>query len=225
MKRKYTGVSLLVFLVLLSSSAAFSQIQARHETSASRVVWHIVARALINPSNGTAQVVGYFTDLDGVSGSLFNGTPSEITAILTLRSDVFALQPLPSNGNVTLSVLEPGALHLFFNPNPSNNWNNPATFSSGTEIARFNRGADLVITVSAITSDTFSLDLVFSQDFTINGQELNFKKLAPHGVTNSNTGSSTPVAGSGNFSVAFPFAGVGIAIGNDEASGPAKSAD
>src|SRR5580704_16587176 len=28
------------------------------------------------------------------------------------------------------------------------------------------------------------------------------------------------VVGSGNFSLAFPFAGVGIGLGNDEASGP-----
>ena len=70
-----------------------------------------------------------------------------------------------------------------------------------------------------ITSDTFSLDLVFSQEFMINGQEVNFKKLTPHGVTNSNTGSGTPVTGSGNFTLAFPFAGTGIAIGPDEASG------
>jgi hypothetical protein len=70
MNRKYTGVCLLVLLVLLSGSSSFSQLQARHKTSASRVVWHIVARALINPSNGTAEVVGYFTDVDGVSGSL-----------------------------------------------------------------------------------------------------------------------------------------------------------
>ena len=83
-------------------------------------------------------------------------------------------------------------------------------------IARFNRAADLVIFVGAISSDTFSLPLVSSQDFTI-------QETCPHGVTNSNRGSSTPVVGSGNFSLAFPFAGVGIAIGNDEASGPTEN--
>ena len=36
-------------------------------------------------------------------------------------------------------------------------------------------------------------------------------------------GSGTPVVGSGNISLAFPFAGVGIAIGNDEASGPTEN--
>jgi hypothetical protein len=48
-----------------------AQDSAPHETSASRVVWHFVARSLVNPSNGTSQVIGYFTDLDGVSVSLF----------------------------------------------------------------------------------------------------------------------------------------------------------
>jgi hypothetical protein len=38
----------------------------------------------------------------------------------------------------------------------------PGTFSSGKEIARFNRGADLVVFVGPISNDAFSLDLVFS---------------------------------------------------------------
>jgi hypothetical protein len=109
---------LLVLLILLPGSSSFGQIQAGHEISPSRVVWHIVARSLVNPSNGTSQVAGYLTDLDGVSGSLFNGTPSESTAFLTLRTDVFASQPLPMNGNLTLSLPEPVKLHLYFNPNP-----------------------------------------------------------------------------------------------------------
>ena len=49
------------------------------------------------------------------------------------------MQPLPSNGNITLSLPGPFTLHLYFNSNPSNNWNEPATFSSGKEIARFKR--------------------------------------------------------------------------------------
>jgi hypothetical protein len=84
MKIKHTGVCLPVLLILLSGSLSFGQMREGHETSASRVVWHFVARSLVNPSNGTSQVVGYFTDLDGVSGSLFYGTPSETTAFLRL---------------------------------------------------------------------------------------------------------------------------------------------
>jgi hypothetical protein len=219
MKRTHTGICLLGLLILISGSSALSQIQASHDIPSSRVVWHIVARSLVNPSNSTSQVVGYLTDLDGVSGSLFNGTPSETTAFLTLRTDVFASQPLPMNGNVTLSLPGPATLHLYFNPSPSNNWNDPATFSGGKEIARFNREANLFVSVGPISYDTFSLDLVFSQDFTLNGHEVNIKKLAPNGVTNTNLGTTMPVAGSGNFSLAFPFAGTGLAIGNDETCG------
>ena len=76
----------------------------------------------------------------------------------------------------------------------------------------------------SISSATFSLDLLFSQDFTI-GQEVNFAKIAPHGVTNSNIGSTTPVTGSGNFTLAFPFVATGIAIGRDETHGQWESAD
>ena len=128
-------------------------------------------------------MVGYFTDLDGVSGSFFYGAPSESTAFLTLRTDVFTLKPLPINGNIPVSVPGPVTLHLYFNPNPSNSWNDPDTFSSGKEIARFNRAANLFFSVGTTSFDIFSLDLVFSQDLTINGQEVNLGKIVPHGVT------------------------------------------
>jgi len=225
MKTKRTGVCLPVLLILLSGSLSFGQMQEHHGTSASRVVWHFVARSLVNPSNGTSQVVGYFTDLDGVSGSLFYGAPSESTAFLTLRTDLFTAQPLPNNGSIALSVPGPVILHLYFNPSPSNNWNDPDTFSSGKEVARFNRSANVSVSDGSISSATFSLDLLFSQDFTINGQEVNFAKIAPHGVTNSNIGSTTPVTGSGNFTLALPFVAAGIAIGNNETHGQWESAD
>jgi hypothetical protein len=217
MKTKHTGVCLPVLLILLSGSLSFGQMRERHETSASRVVWHFVARSLV--SNGKSQVVGYFTDLDGVSGSLFHGPPSESTAYLTLRTDLFTLEPLPINGNIPVSVPGPDTLHLYFNPTPSNSWNDPATFSSGQEIARFNRAANLFFSVGTTSFDVFSLDLLFSQDFTINGQEVNLGKIVPHGVTSNNTGSTISVGGPAN-TLAFPFVATGIAIGND-----AKSAD
>ena len=219
MKIKLTGVCLPVLLILLSGSLSFGQMREGHETSASRVVWHFVARSLVNPSNGTSQVVGYFTDLDGVSGSLFYGAPSESTAFLTLSTDSFKLTSLPNNGDIPVSVPGPDTLHLYFNPNPSNSWNVPATFSSGQEIARFSRAANLFFSVDTTSYDIFSLDLVFSRDFTINGQEVNLGKIVPHGVTSYNTGTITPMAGPEN-TLAFPFVATGIAIGNG-----AKSAD
>ena len=118
MKIKHTGVCLPVLLILLSGSLSFSHVRERHETSASRVVWHFVARSLVNPSNGTSQVVGYFTDLDGVSGSLFYGAPSESTAFLTLRTDLFTLKPLPINGNIPVSVPGPDDPTSLFQPYP-----------------------------------------------------------------------------------------------------------
>ena len=83
--------------------------------------------------------------------------------------------------------------------------------------SRASRDAVLFLSIGPFSTDTFSLDLVFSQPFTINGQEVDFEKLAPNGLTNSNTGTTTSVAGSGNFTLAFPFAGCAIAIGSEEA--------
>ena len=77
----------------------------------------------------------------------------------------------------------------------------------------------------SISSATFSLDLLFSQDFTIDGQEVNFAKIAPHEVTNSNIGNTTPLTGSGNFTLALPFVAAGIAIRNNDTHGQWESAD
>jgi hypothetical protein len=138
---------------------------------------------------------------------------------------VFKAQPLPSNGSIALSVPGPVILHLYFNPSPSNNWNDPDEFSSGKEVARFNRSANMSVSDGSISSATFSPDLVFSQDFTINGQEVNFSKIAPHGVTNSNIGSTRSVPGSGNFTIALPFVAAGIAIGNNETHDQRENAE
>jgi hypothetical protein len=61
--------------------------------------------------------------------------------------------------------------------------------------------------------------LLFSQDFMINGQEVNLGKIVPHGVTSNNTGNTISVGGPEGM-LAFPFVATGIAIGNDT-----KSAD
>jgi hypothetical protein len=73
----------------------------------------------------------------------------------------------------------------------------------------------MLIAFGPLQTDTASFELESSQDFTFMGQKLNFKTLAPHGLTLTNTTSSTVIpTGSANLPVAFAFAGHAVAIGN-----------
>jgi hypothetical protein len=210
---RYAAVGLLLLTVIFSVPT-LSQAQAPHTTAGARVVWHLVGRIFLNPETFTGVVVAYATDIDGVPGPLFNGAPSETTAYFTLKTDVISLQPLPNNGDIALAIANPGDARLYFTPNPNHTWTDPNSFATGQLIATFHRAQDVVMFLGPFSSDTFSYNLVSSQNFTINGQTLNFNTLAPHGITNTLIASQTPQNGSSDFPVAFPAFGTGVAIGH-----------
>src|SRR5580700_11280409 len=76
------------------------------KTPTSAVACNFVGRFYLNPVSLQGEVVGYFTNIHGIangmSAPLFSGSPSERTAFITFRSDVFALNPLPANGDLVL---------------------------------------------------------------------------------------------------------------------------
>jgi hypothetical protein len=199
--------------ILLPGTSVRSQ--EGRKTPASRVVWHHVARALLNPSTGTGQVIGYLSQIDGVTTSLFSGTPSEATAFFTFRTDTFSFTPLANNGDIQLTLLSPGKLNVYFNPSPANDWSQPDSFSSGQLIATFSRAETMLIAFGPLQTDTASFELESTQNFTFDGQKRNLKTLDPHGVTLTNTTSNTVIlTGIAGLPVAFAFAGHAIAIGN-----------
>lgn len=216
MKTRKISISMcLVAALTMLMPKTFVRSQERPMTPASRVVWHHVARALLSPSTGTGQVIGYLSQIDGVTTSLFNGTPGEATAFFTLRTDTFSLTPLANNGDIQLTLLSPGALNVYFNPSPANDWSQPDSFSTGQLVATFSRAETMLIAFGPLQTDSASFELESSQDFTFMGQKLNFKTLAPHGFTLTNTASNTViVTGITNLPVAFAFAGHAVAIGS-----------
>lgn len=211
-------LSLAVFLLAFTAksggplSGSFVQLEDSDKHPASRVVWHHVARALLNP-NGTGQVIGYASQIDGVAGSVFNGTPSEATAFFTFRTDTFSLTPLPDNGDVHVTLLSPGTLNVYFNADPANDWKQPDTFSSGQLIATFHRAETMLIVLGSLQTDTASFQLESSKDFTFRGQTLGFETLSPNGINITNSASNTPLlTGMADFPIAFPFGGHAVAV-------------
>lgn len=219
--RKLSAIPLCLFafVLLLSTTRGFAQ--KRIPTGG--IVWNYVGRVYINPTNGTAQVAGYFTNIEGV-GSLFAGPPSEATAHFTYRSDLLHLQPLSPEGDFNVTLANAGKWQIYFNPMPTGNWNDLETFSHGQVVAVLTHSVKELIAAGPNGTSMFSGDLLSSADFVLNGVKLNLHEIFPNGFTNFSTISGTPLSGASDFPIALPYAGSAIAKG-PEHKDPATESD
>lgn len=202
----------LALLVLGFSSIAFASLHAGQNA------WLGLARGYINPATGTAQVVGYFTFLEGTPGPFFSGLPSEATAFFTFRTDTLTLTPPIANGpDVSAIMFSPGTLTVYFNTSPTGNFSNLDSFSSGKPIATFRRSTGMISNFVGSTGvATLSAKLISSQDFIFQGRTINLRDFVPNGVTIFDTTSSVFVAGTAEFPVAQPFTFSAIATGRGD---------
>jgi hypothetical protein len=120
-------------LALAAFVSGFYSPAEAQQTPSAAVACYFGGRAFLNsPVNGgQGEVVGYFTNINGIPGPLFNGTPIEKTAFFTFRSDVLSTTSLPSNGDIGLSLVSAGAFNIYYNPTPNGDWSNPDSFSGG----------------------------------------------------------------------------------------------
>jgi hypothetical protein len=171
---------------------------------------------------GTGVVYGYLTLLDGLPAgtSLFQGAPSEVTALLTFRANI-KFQSLPPNGDlgggnfaVTPILVTPGDFSIYYTNNPKHDWANPDTFSNGQVVATLARQVEQFSALGAISINSASAELRSSAPFSLGGRYFNFRSLVPNGVTNITTGPNAPLPGSTPTSPIFAFAGYSLAIGD-----------
>jgi hypothetical protein len=216
------GVLALVFAVAGFQTQAHAQDVTpdagwkAQEIPAGRVVWTHVGRVFLNPSNGQFEFVGYLAHIDGIDSSLFNGAPSESTAHFTFSTDVGQLTPLPNDNDVSLNLVSAGTFKVYYNAKPDGDWSNPASFSSGKLIATFHRKESLFPMFGPIAFHSLSETLMSSRSFEFDGQEWNFKRIAPHGITFSQFFSTSPRTGIAGFPLTFSGAGAVLAVGDPE---------
>src|SRR5271167_866136 len=183
------------------------------QVPSSAVACYFVGRAFLSADFSQGEVVGYFTDINGIgaANSLFNGSPSEQTAFFTFCSNVFSLTPLPLNGDIGLDLVSAGTFNIYFNSTPNGDWSNPDTFSGGQPfpsqpIAHFMRPEVLFVQIlqsdvanpppyESISEHAITETLVSSQSFTFNGHRYDFGTLVPGGVTLHELFSNTGVSG------------------------------
>jgi hypothetical protein len=212
MTKRCIGICLLTTLAV---SVFISQANGDDRVPTSRIAEHAVCRALFAPPAGaTAQVLCYLAFIDGISGSVFSGTPSEATAFFTLRTDVVSAQTI-TNGNIAVILQSAGTYDVYFNSSPHGDWNNPDSFSSGQRVATFTRTPPLLVNVGTMANGFFSAKLTSSQEFAFNGKMVDFEDLVPHGITWLLTVGTTPLQPPPGFLFALPFAGSALAIGSE----------
>jgi hypothetical protein len=210
---------LVTFLILVGSVGRGS---AQNKIPIGGVVYNYVGRVYINPETGDGEVAGYFVEIAGIQ-SPFQGAPSEATAYFTFRSDPLHSTVLPPNGDLTVTVLNYGKWHIYYNPNPVGDWNHPSSFSRGQLIADLDHNALEEVSVGPVTTSIFSGALLASYDFVYGGTKYNFADFFPDGITNFGTATNTPQTGTAGLPIALPFAGSAIAKGPTHARSSAQS--
>jgi len=149
-----------------------------------RVAWYVAAR-LYGDASGAAFDAGYFPEIKGVPGPQFDPTASkpESTAHFTFSAASFK-DVVVQNGDMSMSISQPGDWSLYFQEIPCGDFDDPPSFAKGRKIATWRRHgltAGMGTSHGAMTILTF--DLVESETFHFKGRDYNLRDLFPQGVT------------------------------------------
>lgn len=205
------ALQILVAMVVLACGVpqAFSQ----NRLSTGTIVYNYVGRVYIDPATGTGQVAGYFTSIAGIDNP-FLGTPSEATASFTYRSEPLHFKTVPNDVDTGITLLDAGKWHIYYNPNPAGNWNDPSSFSQGQVVADLTHNALQIISSGPAHAAVFSGELLAAYDFVFAGKTLNFSEFFPNGITNFSFATNTVVRGPNDFPITFADAGWAVAKGH-----------
>lgn len=207
--------SLHVFVLVAALAAGTPQAVSQDRLSAGTIAYNYVGRVYINPVSGTGEVAGYFASIAGIQNS-FKGVPGEGTAFFTYRSEPLQFTAFPLDVDTAITLLNAGKWHIYYNPNPAGNWNDPSSFSQGQVVADLTHNALEIVSAGRTHSAVFSGKLLDSYDFVITGKALNFADFFPKGITNFSFATNTVVPVSSEFPVTFADAGWGVASHADD---------
>jgi hypothetical protein len=145
------------------------------------VAGHSLLRVLVN--GGVAEAIGYFPFVDSLGNRVFNGTPGERSAMLAFRTPQFRVNTL-ANGKVlmlrpTTLLVEGLVYNVYFDPAPSRDFAQPATFSSGQLVGVYKGNTAAIVSIEGQTvTYGASLELSSSSDFVLNGETVNLASIA-----------------------------------------------
>jgi hypothetical protein len=211
--RKHLAVCVVLACLALPPGSGVRAADEGGKVPAGRVVWQLVGKTLLNPATGAGQVLAYFTFIEGVPGPMFSGAPGESTAHFTLRSLPFQTQFL-AHGDILIGLLGSETFTLHADATPDQDFDNPASFSDGEELAGFNRLPAQINFVGPVFTDTFSATFLSSQTVSWEARPIDLRQLTPNGVTLAITGSTAfqPTAVP-EYPVSVSFGASAVAVG------------
>jgi hypothetical protein len=186
-----------------------------------RVAWYVTGR-FYEDEKKQIQDLGYFLYAGGISGSLFNGTLGESTALLTFRSAPFTAQSV-TNGDISIGLDAVGDFSIYLNPAGGASFDSPDSFSQGQRVAVLRRTsvvmgetlASPTLGGLAIAMNVFSAEVVESTPFRLpdGSGPCDFRDLLPDGITQWGVASGNPLANFGPYQRIVAFTGSAIAAG------------
>jgi len=217
MYRLFSSILIALALVPLSATPAAAQ-----RLGGGAVAAQVLGRVRLN-ADFSVNLYGYFTAMESISGSLFNGAPGENTALFT-----FVAQPtgamLIKNGDLVHGLENPPngqftTLTVYYNGSPSTrDINNPDDFAQGMPVASFrSRSAAVNVLPGSTFQASAGLAILSSSFFYLNGQPTNIASIV-NALSLTLSGASpsfdaiTAGLGTDGF-YSFPFAGSAIAVG------------
>ena len=207
--RRFSPAAALGVAALLT--AAFCCGQSIGPSSANEIASASISRGAVAPDFGHAFGYGYYTYINGVSGPMFSGPPSEATAYFTFRTTVATTAVLEQNIDITPVLSSGASYNIYFNANPAANFANPDTFSSGLLVATFVRTGFILTQVGFVGYETFNSVLTYSQPFSFNGQTINFASLTPALRTSNRFGRLAFPSGLQDYPMWLSFTGSAVA--------------
>ncbi len=210
---------LLVMLAAFSMTAVAGDkgVKRMPDSPAGVAAFHFVFE--LSDPFGQPEFMGYIASIEGVEGPLFadpfNPKDSAYFSIYLNKPipDAPIFLPVPDTALIPLIYPSGAEFTVYFNRYPdSRDWNEPLTFQQGVPIAVFKESALFSTGASTASFNVFSSELIKSRPIRLNGQRIDFKKLAPHGVTVTNFGNGISPRIPELYDYAFGASGGGTAF-------------
>jgi hypothetical protein len=200
-------------VALLGISLAGSHNQLSAQTTAAApigsVAWYQVGRTAVNPKTGAGYAYGYYSQIAGLTGSMFSGAPGEETAYFTFKTSEFQLIPVKANGDVNMAIVTPDTFNVYYTASPKHDWSNPDSFTTGVIVGTFTREQFLLYRVwESWGREYVTLDA--SRDFVFNSVTVNLGKVLPAAFLSSTYSNAPLPALPGGFTAVIGFAGEAV---------------
>lgn len=136
-----------------------------------------VSGRIVIGADGTAELIGYYTQINGIKGPLAADKGSEKTACFAFRTERSAVKiTKESSAFRVIPQSQDSLLNVYYHPLPARDFAKPDTFTEVQLIATFkSRTGEAVFTPGGEFNYSGTIELDSSADFVHEGKKYNFR--------------------------------------------------